>query len=101
MTTKQRFVPGRLLGRVSSLDQCISIGLIPLSFAITGPLAEAFGVRATLIGAGLLGAAITLGFLFVPGMRDLERAGDAAPASASTTVDGGAGLEEARVSVAR
>jgi DHA3 family tetracycline resistance protein-like MFS transporter len=73
MTTKQRFVPGRLLGRVSSLDWCISIGLIPASFAITGPIAQAFGARATLVGAGLLGAAITLGFLFLPGMRDIER----------------------------
>jgi hypothetical protein len=73
MTTKQRFVPGRLLGRVSSLDWCISIGLIPASFAITGPVAQAIGARATLVGAGLLGAAITLAFLFIPGMRDIER----------------------------
>jgi DHA3 family tetracycline resistance protein-like MFS transporter len=73
MTTKQRFVPGRLLGRVSSLDWCISIGLIPASFAITGPIAQAFGARPTLVVAGLLGAAITLAFLFIPGMRDIER----------------------------
>ena len=73
MTTKQRFVPGRLLGRVSSLDWCISIGLIPASFAITGPVAQAIGARATLVGAGVLGAAITLAFLFIPGMRDIER----------------------------
>jgi DHA3 family tetracycline resistance protein-like MFS transporter len=72
-TIKQRHVPGRLLGRVSSLDWCISIGLIPASFAITGPVAQAIGARATLVGAGLLGAAITLAFLFIPGMRDIER----------------------------
>jgi DHA3 family tetracycline resistance protein-like MFS transporter len=72
-TTKHRMVPAALLGRVSSLDWFISIGLLPVSFAITGPVAAAVGPRATLIGAGLLGAAVTLGFLFLPGMRAIER----------------------------
>jgi DHA3 family tetracycline resistance protein-like MFS transporter len=73
-TTKQRLVPSGLLGRVSSFDWFISIGLLPVSFALTGPVAGAVGARATLVGAGVLGAAATLGFLFVPGMRALERA---------------------------
>jgi DHA3 family tetracycline resistance protein-like MFS transporter len=72
-TTKQRSVPARMLGRVSSLDWFISIGLLPVSFALTAPVAAAFGVRTTLVGAGLLGAAVTLGALFLPGMRDQER----------------------------
>jgi hypothetical protein len=72
-TTKQRSVPARMLGRVSSLDWFISIGLLPVSFALTAPVAAAFGVRATLVGAGVLGAAVTLGALFLPGMRDQER----------------------------
>ena len=54
-TTKGRLVPERLLGRVSSFDWFISIGLVPLSFAITGPVAGVFGARATLVGAGILG----------------------------------------------
>ena len=37
-TAKQRHVPAALLGRVSSLDWLISIGLLPLSFALTGPV---------------------------------------------------------------
>ena len=37
-TAKQRHVPPALLGRVSSLDWLISIGLLPLSFALTGPV---------------------------------------------------------------
>ena len=36
-TAKQRHVPPHLLGRVSSFDWLISIGLLPLSFALTGP----------------------------------------------------------------
>jgi MFS family permease len=71
-TTKHRMVPAALLGRVSSFDWFISIGLLPLSFAATGPIAEAIGTRTTLIAAGLLGAAVTLGFLFLPGMRAIE-----------------------------
>jgi DHA3 family tetracycline resistance protein-like MFS transporter len=72
-TIKQRHVPSSLLGRISSLDWLISISLLPVSFAITGPVASAVGVRATLVGAGLIGAAATLGALFIPGMRDVER----------------------------
>src|SRR5207248_188733 len=37
-TLKQRHVPVRLLGRVSSLDWLISIGLLPISFALTAPV---------------------------------------------------------------
>jgi hypothetical protein len=72
-TTKHRMVPAALLGRVSSFDWFISIGLLPLSFAATGPIANAIGARTTLIAAGLLGAVVTLGFLFLPGMRAIER----------------------------
>ena len=74
-TLMQRNVPGELLGRVTSLDWMISISLLPISFALTGPIAAAIGVRATLVGAGVLGAAIFFAFLFLPGMRDLERDG--------------------------
>jgi MFS family permease len=73
-TTKQRHVPAALLGRVSSLDWLISIGLLPLSFALTGPMTAAIGAQATLIGAGVLGGAITFAALLLPGMRDVESA---------------------------
>ncbi|MGB2873843.1 MAG: MFS transporter [Gaiellaceae bacterium] len=72
-TMKQRHVPNAMLGRVSSLDWLISIGLLPVSFALTAPVAAALGARVTLVGAALVGALITLGALFLPGMRDLER----------------------------
>jgi MFS family permease len=75
-TIKQRHVPGTMLGRVSSLDWQISIGLLPVSFALTAPVAAALGARQTLIGAGLIGAVVTLAAFFLPGMRTIERAGD-------------------------
>lgn len=71
-TTKQRLVPPALLGRVSSLDWLISTALLPVSFALTGPAAALLGSRTTLVGAALVGAAITLGALFMKGMRDRE-----------------------------
>jgi MFS family permease len=71
-TTKQRLVPTELLGRVSSLDWLISIGLLPVSFAITGPVSAALGLRTTLIGAGVLGAVVTFAALLVPGVRQMD-----------------------------
>jgi DHA3 family tetracycline resistance protein-like MFS transporter len=73
-TVKQRHVPAALLGRVSSLDWLISTGLLPLSYALTGPLSGAIGVRETLIGAGVLGALVTFAALYAPGVRAIEGA---------------------------
>ena len=80
-TVKQRHVPSAMLGRVSSLDWMISIGLLPVSFALTAPVAAAIGVRATLVGAAVVGATVTLGALFLPGMRDIERGDEPLPPS--------------------
>ena len=74
MTTKQRLVPRSLLGRISSFDWFISTGLVPLSFAVVAPLAAAIGAANTFLLAGGLGAAVTLAFLLVPGVRSVEDA---------------------------
>jgi DHA3 family tetracycline resistance protein-like MFS transporter len=86
-TIKQHHVPGSMLGRVSSLDWLISIGLLPLSFALTAPVAAVFGARATLVGAAALGAAVTLGGFFLPGMRAIERTGSGRPGPLRVRVD--------------
>jgi Transmembrane secretion effector len=78
VTLVQRLVPDRLLGRVFALDWMISTMGVPLSFAITGPTAEAIGHDATLIWAGAVGGAATLAFMFVRGARDPERDGSLA-----------------------
>jgi len=72
-TTKQRLVPRHLLGRVSSLDWSVATGLTPISFALVGPAAAAFGSRATLVGAGLLASVVTMAAFFLPGMRAPEQ----------------------------
>ena len=71
-TAKQRHVPASLLGRVSSLDWLISIGLLPVSYALAGPVSSAIGVRNTLIGAGVLGAVVTFAPLLIPSVRRVD-----------------------------
>jgi MFS family permease len=75
-TNLQRWVPRDRLGRVSSLDWMIGIGLIPLGFLVTGQLAVAFGARTVLVAAGLIGAAVLFALALVPGARDVERLGE-------------------------
>jgi MFS family permease len=71
-TAKQRHVPAALLGRVSSLDWLVATGLLPLSFALTGPVSAAIGAQATLVAAGTLGSLVTAAGLLVRGIRATE-----------------------------
>ncbi len=72
-TMLQQLVPRGLLGRVSSLDWMFSVGLVPISFALTGPAAELFGAAPTLVLAALLGSVLMGFLLLLPGVRDPER----------------------------
>ena len=75
ITLMQRVVPTELLGRVKSLDWLVSIGLVPVSLAVTGPVAALLGVKPVLIGAGVGACLLTALFYFLPGMRDTEHEG--------------------------
>jgi MFS family permease len=77
-TTMQQEIPVEKLSRVYSYDALGSIGLVPVGYALAGPVAEVFGVRATLWGAAAIGAAVTVAVLLVRDVRALERL--AAPA---------------------
>jgi hypothetical protein len=74
-TLMHRLVPSELLGRVSSLDWLISISLVPVSFVLTGPVANAIGTDTTLIVAGVTGSVLTFAFLLLPGIHDTEKNG--------------------------
>jgi DHA3 family tetracycline resistance protein-like MFS transporter len=80
-TVQHQRVPRRLLGRVSSLDWLVSTSLVPLSFAITGPLTNGIGADAAIAVAATAGGVGMLAFLLLPGMHrpqeavpDVERA---------------------------
>jgi hypothetical protein len=53
-TLLQRRVPSHMLGRVSSLDFFVSLSLMPLSMALTGPVSTGIGLGATFVLAGLV-----------------------------------------------
>ena len=66
-------VPNHLLGRVASLDWLVSIGLVPISFALTGPVAGLIGARSTLLGGGLIAAGTLIAFMLIAGREGSGR----------------------------
>jgi predicted outer membrane lipoprotein len=78
-TLLQQLVPRDLLGRVSSLDWLVSVGLVPVSFALTGPVAGAIGPEGTMVAAGTVGSLLMSSLLFFPGVRDPERSAQPEP----------------------
>lgn len=57
-------VPREYMGRVSSLDWLVSSTLVPLSYALAGPLGSWLGERPVIVGAGAIGAALTAAMFF-------------------------------------
>jgi MFS family permease len=78
-TLLQELVPERLLGRVASVDVLVSFAFVPLSMAITGPIADAIGARTTMLVAGLLGGLLLLAVPLAPSLRALNRVDSARP----------------------
>jgi MFS family permease len=74
-TLIQKLVPRRMLGRVSSVDWMTSIGLAPVGYVVAGPLGHIVGARQAIVLLGAFGAAIVLGLVFVPGVREPETRG--------------------------
>lgn len=72
ITLLQALVPGELLGRVRSIDWLLSVGLLPVGYAVVGPIADAVGARQTLAAAGVLSTVLVAATLLLPGMREPE-----------------------------
>jgi MFS family permease len=72
-TTMQQQIPGPMLSRVYSYDALGSICLVPVGFAVIGPVAEAVGTQTALYGAALLCVAATLPVFLVRDVRELRR----------------------------
>ncbi len=71
-TTLQQYVRPEALARVTAFDWFGSLVLMPIGYAVVGPIAEAIGFKPTLFGAsgGLVLIAV---FLFaVPSIRSVE-----------------------------
>lgn len=72
-TTMQQEIPAERLSRVYSYDALGSVALMPVGFAIAGPLAGALGTSETLWGAFVVNAVVTLAVLGVGDVRGLRR----------------------------
>ncbi len=68
----QRMVPNELLGRVSSIDWFLSLGLAPIGIVFAGSMAALIGVRQVMAIGGAITVIAGL-VLFIPGVRDPER----------------------------
>jgi len=71
-TNLQREVPRHLLGRVTSLEWFVAIGMAPISFAIAGPLGRIFGPRPVLAAFGVFAGTAVAALAIVPGARSPE-----------------------------
>jgi hypothetical protein len=81
-TALQQHVPAAVLSRVSAYDWLGSVALVPLGYALAGPLSSAIGITTTMwLAAGwtVAGSAVALA---VPSVRHLK----AAPAKDPDTV---------------
>ena len=80
-TSLQQHVPREALSRVSSYDALGSWVLMPIGFAVVGPIAAIAGTRATLLGASALVWLAVLAMAATGDIRRLAAAPSAAPAS--------------------
>lgn len=71
-TVFQQQVPEHARSRVSSYDALGSFVLVPLGTAVVGPMAALLGVRATLLGAGIVVQAMNLAVLVQPAVWSIR-----------------------------
>ena len=77
----QEQIPAHAVSRVSAYDFSVSMGLMPLGMAMAGPIADALGLQATLLGMSAVGLAGALAWLALPSVRRLRRPPSTAPPS--------------------
>ncbi|MEW1687900.1 MFS transporter [Streptomyces sp. NPDC091265] len=70
-TALQRAFPSDALGKVFALDQLSAYALLPLGYALVGPMVSTAGTTGTLVGGGLVVVASSLLCLAVPGVARL------------------------------
>jgi MFS family permease len=82
-TTMQQQIPGEMLSRLYSYDMVGSIALMPIGYAVAGPVAELLGVQTTLWAAAGVAVAATVPVLLVRDVQRLERKPALEPATSS------------------
>jgi MFS family permease len=71
-TALQSHIRPEMLARVGAWDWLGTIGGMPLGFALTGPIVDAVGTRATLIGVAVVATLLSLVFVLIRDLRELR-----------------------------
>jgi hypothetical protein len=82
LTALAERIPPEKLSRVTSYDWMVSLALLPLGYALAGPIARGLGTVPVVIGGSALAGLALLAGLLPRETRDLERIDRAAPAVA-------------------
>ncbi len=75
-STMQVLIPDKVRSRVDSYDWLVSLVIMPVGFAVVGPLSASAGYAATLAGAAVIGALPCALVVLVPGIRAVRRTPD-------------------------
>jgi len=70
-TALQREIPPDKMARVTRVDWMASFALMPIGLAMTGPIEAVIGQQWLLAGSAVSLVLLTLGVLFVPGVRQM------------------------------
>jgi MFS family permease len=71
-TALQSHIPADKLARVGAWDWLGTIGGMPLGYALTGPIVDAVGSSATLVGVAVSAFALSLVFVLNRDLRELR-----------------------------
>ena len=71
-TAIQSHIPPEMLARVGAWDWLGTIGGMPLGFALTGPIVDAVGASATLVGVSIAAVLLSAVFVLIPDLRELR-----------------------------
>ena len=72
-TMEQQEIPNDAISRVDSISWMVSLVIMPLGYAVAGPISSVVGVRETLLGASVISAVSIVTALSMPSIRDLRR----------------------------
>jgi MFS family permease len=71
--TMQVLIPENVRSRVNSYDWLVSLVIMPVGYAVAGPLASSVGYATTLVGAAIVIAVPCALVVLVPGVRGVHR----------------------------
>lgn len=69
----QVLIPDKVRSRVDSYDRLVSLVIMPVGYAVAGPLSSAIGFAPTLAGAAAIAAVPCALVVLVPGIRGVRR----------------------------